>query len=272
MLESVGLAAAKLRIEGVALRFVPKTGAPVTALERISLDVRDKEFSVIVGPSGCGKTSLLRLVAGLIEPTEGAIWLDDARVTGPGRDRGMVFQSYTLFPWLSVQRNVEFGLKLRGVPPDERRDIALRFIAQVGLDGFESHYPKQLSGGMMQRVALARALANDPSVLLMDEPFGALDSQTRSLMQELLLEIWQQSSKTVLFITHDIDESILLGDRVHVMTARPGRIKEMVEVDLPRPRTVDMLTSEAFMTLKRRIMHSIHEEAVRSFAVEEGGR
>jgi NitT/TauT family transport system ATP-binding protein len=258
--------AAKLRIENVALRFVPKTGAPVVALENISLDVADNEFSVIVGPSGCGKTSLLRLVAGLIEPTEGAIWLDNQRVTGPGRERGMVFQSYTLFPWLTVQRNVEFGLKLRRIAPEERRDIVRRFLAQVGLDGFEKHYPKQLSGGMMQRVALARALANDPAVLLMDEPFGALDSQTRSLMQELLLEIWQHSSKTVLFITHDIDESILLGDRVYVMTARPGRIKEMVEIDLPRPRSVDVLTSEAFMALKRRIMHSIHEEAVRSFA------
>jgi len=273
MLETVpgvAVSTAKLRIEDVALRFVPKSGAPVTALENISLDVGDQEFSVIVGPSGCGKTSLLRLVAGLIEPTQGAIWLDDTRVTGPGRDRGMVFQSYTLFPWLTVQRNVEFGLKLAGMPADERRDIARRFIAQVGLDGFEQHYPRQLSGGMMQRVALARALANNPSVLLMDEPFGALDSQTRSLMQELLLKIWQRASKTVLFITHDIDESILLGDRVYVMTARPGRIKEMVEIDLPRPRTVDVLTSDAFMALKRRIMRSIHEEAVRSFAGDGG--
>jgi NitT/TauT family transport system ATP-binding protein len=265
------VAPAKLRIENVGLRFTPKHGAPVTALENISLDIRDKEFTVIVGPSGCGKTSLLRLVAGLIEPTEGAIWLDDARVTRPGRDRGMVFQSYTLFPWLTVQRNVEFGLTIRGMAQDERREIARRFIAQVGLEGFERHYPKQLSGGMMQRVALARALANDPAVLLMDEPFGALDSQTRSLMQELLLDIWQQSSKTVLFITHDIDESILLGDRVYVMTARPGRIKEMVEIDLPRSRAVDVLTSEPFMTLKRRIMRSIHEEAVRSFAGDPSG-
>jgi NitT/TauT family transport system ATP-binding protein len=260
---------AKLRIEDVALRFAPRSGAHVTALENISLEVGDNEFSVIVGPSGCGKTSLLRLVAGLIEPTEGAIWLDDRQVTGPGRDRGMVFQSYTLFPWLTVQQNVEFGLRVGGVPSAERREIAGRFIAQVGLDGFERHYPKQLSGGMMQRVALARALANDPAVLLMDEPFGALDSQTRSLMQELLLDIWQRASKTVLFITHDIDESILLGDRVHVMTARPGRIKEVVEIDLPRPRNVEMLTSEAFMELKRRIMHSIHQEAVRSFAGQE---
>ncbi len=263
---AAALKPAKLRIEDVALRFTPRRGVPVTALDRISLDVRDKEFSVIVGPSGCGKTSLLRLVAGLIEPSEGAIWLDDKRVTGPGRDRGMVFQSYTLFPWLAVRENVEFGLKVAGTPPQQRHDIARRFIAQVGLEGFERHYPRQLSGGMMQRVALARALANDPAVLLMDEPFGALDSQTRSLMQELLLDIWQQSSKTVLFITHDIDESILLGDRVYVMTARPGRIKELVEIDLPRPRSVDLLTSAAFMALKRHIMRLIHEEAVRSFA------
>ena len=266
---AAALKPAKLRIADVALRFTPRRGAPVTALERISLDVRDQEFSVIVGPSGCGKTSLLRLVAGLIEPSEGAIWLDDRRVTGPGRDRGMVFQSYTLFPWLTVQQNVEFGLKVAGMPPRQRHDVSRRFILQVGLEGFERHYPRQLSGGMMQRVALARALANDPAVLLMDEPFGALDSQTRSLMQELLLDIWQQSSKTVLFITHDIDESILLGDRVYVMTARPGRIKEMVEIDLPRPRHVDMLTSAAFMGLKRHIMRLIHEEAVLSFASGE---
>jgi len=258
----------KLRIENVALRFASRTGAPVTALENISLDVADKEFSVIVGPSGCGKTSLLRLVAGLIEPTEGTITLDSRRISGPGKDRGMVFQSYTLFPWLTVQHNVEFGLRIAGVSAALRRETAQRFIAQVGLNGFERLYPKQLSGGMMQRVALARALANDPAVLLMDEPFGALDSQTRSLMQELLLDIWQASHKTVLFITHDIDESILLGDRVYVMTARPGRIKEMVEITLPRPRTVEMLTTDAFMAIKRRIMHSIHQEAMRSLAIE----
>jgi NitT/TauT family transport system ATP-binding protein len=262
------VAAPKLRIDNVALRFTPRGGDPVTALERISLDVEDKEFSVIVGPSGCGKTSLLRLVAGLIEPTEGTISLDNARISGPGKDRGMVFQSYTLFPWLSVQGNVEFGLRIAGIPSIKRRETARRFIAEVGLNGFERLYPRQLSGGMMQRVALARALANDPAILLMDEPFGALDSQTRSLMQELLLEIWQASHKTVLFITHDIDESILLGDRVYVMTARPGRIKEMVEIALPRPRTVDMLTSNAFIAIKRRIMHLIHEEAMRSVATE----
>ena len=262
------MAAPKLRIDNVALRFKPRTGDLVTALENISLGVEDKEFSVIVGPSGCGKTSLLRLVAGLIEPTEGSISLDNTSISGPGKDRGMVFQSYTLFPWLTVQDNVEFGLRIAGIPTTQRREASRRYIAQVGLTGFERLYPKQLSGGMMQRVALARALANDPAILLMDEPFGALDSQTRSLMQELLLDIWQSSHKTVLFITHDIDESILLGDRVYVMTARPGRIKEMVEIDLPRPRTVEMLTSNAFMAIKRRIMHSIHEEAMRSVAIE----
>jgi NitT/TauT family transport system ATP-binding protein len=255
---------AKLRIDDVTLRFLPKGGKPVTALDGISLDVTEKEFSVIVGPSGCGKSSLLRLVAGLIEPSAGTISLDGKLVTGPGRDRGMVFQSYTLFPWLTVEDNVEFGLKLGGMAAAERKRVAKRYIQEVGLEGFEKSYPKQLSGGMMQRVALARALANDPEILLMDEPFGALDSQTRSLMQELLLKIWEHSHKTVLFITHDIDEAILLGDRVHVMTARPGRIKEMVEIDIPRPRNVDVLTSVEFITLKRRIMALIHDEAVRA--------
>jgi NitT/TauT family transport system ATP-binding protein len=228
----------KLRIDNVALRFRSRGGVPVTALENISLDVEDKEFSVIVGPSGCGKTSLLRLVAGLIEPTEGAISLDNARISGPGKDRGMVFQSYTLFPWLTVQDNVEFGLRIAGMPAAQRRETAQRFIAQVGLNGFERLYPKQLSGGMMQRVAIARALANDPEILLMDEPFGALDSQTRTQMQQLLLKVWEHDQKTVLFVTHDIDEAILLGDRVYVMTSRPGRIKEEVQIGLPRPRTV----------------------------------
>ena len=254
----------KLRIDKVALRFRPKGTAEVTALEDISLEVEDREFSVIVGPSGCGKTSLLRLVAGLIQPSEGQIAIDGKPVTRPGKDRGMVFQSYTLFPWLTVQDNVEFGLKIAGLAADERARIAGRFIAEVGLSGFEKAYPKQLSGGMMQRVALARALACDPEVLLMDEPFGALDSQTRSLMQELLLGIWEHARKTVLFITHDIDEAILLGDRVYVMTARPGRIKERVEIAIPRPRSVDVLTSPEFIVLKRRIMALIHDEAVRA--------
>jgi ABC-type nitrate/sulfonate/bicarbonate transport system ATPase subunit len=254
----------KLKIEDVSLRFKPRKGNPVQALDKISLDVADKEFSVIVGPSGCGKSSLLRLVAGLIQPTTGDIRVSGRPVKAPGKDRGMVFQSYTLFPWLTVQKNVEFGLKIAGIPSAERHAIARRFLANVGLEGFENSYPKQLSGGMMQRVALARALANDPEVLLMDEPFGALDSQTRSLMQELLLKIWEQTKKTVLFITHDIEEAILLGDHVYVMTARPGTIKEKIDIDIPRPRTVEATTSPPFIALKRRIMALIHDEAVRA--------
>jgi NitT/TauT family transport system ATP-binding protein len=256
----------KLQIKDVTLRFTPRRGNPVTALDRISLDVADNEFSVIVGPSGCGKSSLLRLVAGLAQPTSGQILASGKPVTRPGKERGMVFQSYTLFPWLTVQKNVEFGLKVAGLDVAERGAIARRFIAEVGLQGFENAYPKQLSGGMMQRVALARALANDPDILLMDEPFGALDSQTRSLMQELLLNIWQQSKKTVLFITHDIDEAILLGDHVYVMTARPGSLKERIQVDIPRPRSVDATTTAPFIALKRRIMALIHDEAVRALA------
>jgi ABC-type nitrate/sulfonate/bicarbonate transport system ATPase subunit len=256
----------KLQIKDVTLRFTPRRGNPVTALERISLDVADNEFSVIVGPSGCGKSSLLRLVAGLAQPTSGRILASGKPVTAPGKERGMVFQSYTLFPWLTVQKNVEFGLKVAGLQATERAAIARRFIAEVGLEGFENAYPKQLSGGMMQRVALARALANDPDILLMDEPFGALDSQTRSLMQELLLNIWQQSKKTVLFITHDIDEAILLGDHVYVMTARPGSLKERIQIDIPRPRSVEATTTAPFIALKRRIMALIHDEAVRALA------
>jgi len=255
---------AKLEIDRVALRFLPKGGKPVIALDGISLEVAENEFAVIVGPSGCGKSSLLRLVAGLIQPSAGVIRLDGCEVTRPGRDRGMVFQSYTLFPWLTVRENVEFGLRVAGMAAEERARVARRFIAEVGLEGFEASYPKQLSGGMMQRVALARALANDPEILLMDEPFGALDSQTRSLMQELLLKVWEHAHKTVLFITHDIDEAILLGDRVHVMTARPGRIKEMIEIEIPRPRSVELLTTPEFIAVKRRIMALIHDEAVRA--------
>ncbi|MDX8469846.1 ABC transporter ATP-binding protein [Mesorhizobium sp. VK25A] len=252
----------KLRIEGVGLEFTPRDHKTVTALDNISLNVAEKEFAVIVGPSGCGKSSLLRLAAGLMRPTSGAIWLNDKLVTEPGKERGMVFQSYTLFPWLTVQENVEFGPRLSHVAKAERSKLARDYLAQVGLEGFEDRYPKHLSGGMKQRVALARAMVNNPDVLLMDEPFGALDSQTRSLMQELLLSVWEKSHKTVLFVTHDIDEAILLGDTVYVMTARPGRIKETIPIGIARPRTVDLLTSPEFVSLKRRIMKLIHDEAV----------
>ncbi len=248
------------------MRFAPRRGHAVTALDDISLEIADRELSVIVGPSGCGKSTLLRLVAGLNRPSSGAVELDARPITGPSRDRGMVFQRYTLFPWLTVHRNVEFGPRIAGVAARERAEAAARYIELVGLKGFENAYPAQLSGGMRQRVALARALANDPKVLLMDEPFGALDSQTRSLMQELLLGIWEREHKTVLFITHDIDEALFLGDRVYVMTARPGRIKEEITVGIPRPRSLDVLTSPEFTELKRYVMAHIREETMRAVA------
>ncbi|MDR5695849.1 MAG: ABC transporter ATP-binding protein [Armatimonadota bacterium] len=254
------MAAPKLVLRDITMIYPARRGQAITAIDRLSLQVREREIVSIVGPSGCGKSTLLRLVAGLIRPTSGEILLDGRRVEGPGADRGMVFQSYTLFPWLTVQGNVEFGLRIRGVGAEERREIARRYIELVGLVGFEHAYPKELSGGMMQRVAIARVLANDPEVLLMDEPFGALDAQTRSLMQELLLQVWEKTRKTILFVTHDIDEAIFLGDRVYVMTARPGRIKEEIPVSLPRPRTLEVTTAEPFMAIKRRVLSLIREE------------
>jgi len=254
----------KLVVDKVSMRFSTRKGGEIQALDGISLEVKDREFSVIVGPSGCGKSTLLRLVAGLNSTTGGEIRLDGEPIAGPSRDRGMVFQSYTLFPWLTVRKNVEFGPSVAGEPAADRTDKAHHYIEQVGLTGFENAYPRQLSGGMMQRVALARALANDPKILLMDEPFGALDSQTRTLMQELLLRIWEESHKTVLFITHDIDEALLLGDRVYVMSARPGRIRQEIDVTIPRPRSVDALTTPEFVALKRGVMTLIREEAMRA--------
>jgi NitT/TauT family transport system ATP-binding protein len=255
---------ARLTLERLTMRFRTRRGETITALDDVSFEVEDQEFAVLVGTSGCGKSTILRLVAGLIPPSGGQVRVDGRAVTGPGADRGMVFQAYTLFPWLTVQRNVEFGPRLRGLPSVERARLTRHYLTQVGLRGFEDVYPKELSGGMMQRVAIARALANDPAVLLMDEPFGALDAQTRALMGELLLRVWEDAAKTVLFVTHDIDEALFLADRVLVMTARPGRIREEIAVPLPRPRTADLLTSEGFVVLKRRVMALIREEAVRA--------
>lgn len=255
----------KLSSRNIALSFRArgrKNKGEVVALENVSLDIHDGEFAVIVGPSGCGKSSLLYLAAGLMEPTAGEITLNGRVVHGPAADRGMVFQAYTLFPWLTVQKNVEFGLRLRKTSPEKRAVIAQSYISEIGLGGFESAYPGQLSGGMKQRVAIARAMANDPDILLMDEPFGALDSQTRVVMQHLLLRVWEQTRKTVLFVTHDVDEAILLANRVIIMTARPGRIKEMIRIDLPRPRTGDIVMTEPFLAYKRRILKSLAEEHV----------
>jgi len=256
----------KLLLRDLSVTFQRRRGGVVAAVESLDLTVREKEFVCIVGPSGCGKSTLLRVIAGLVRPATGEVFLDGQLVSEPSADRGMVFQSYTLFPWLTVQGNVEFGPRLRDVPDAERAAAARRYIELVGLRGFEQSYPKELSGGMMQRAAIARALANDPEILLMDEPFGALDAQTRALMQELLLAVWEQTHKTVLFVTHDIEEAILLGDRVYIMTSRPGRIKEEVAISLPRPRTVQAVDTEMFIKLRRQIYQSIREESLKVLA------
>lgn len=258
----------KLILRNISMEYSTRSGK-ILAIDNLSAQVYDREFVTIVGTSGCGKSTLLRMIAGLIRPTAGEILLDNHLVTRPGPDRGMVFQSYTLFPWLTVRKNVEFGLKIKRIPEAERREIAFHFINIVGLKGFEEVYPKNLSGGMKQRVAIARALANDPHILLMDEPFGALDAQTRSLMQELLLKVWEESHKTILFVTHDIDEAIFLGDRIYVMSARPGKIRQEIVVPLERPRRYEMLTAEGFMRVKREVLEIIHEESVKAMQYEE---
>jgi ABC-type nitrate/sulfonate/bicarbonate transport system ATPase subunit len=246
-----------LQVRGVERRF-----DTTLALQATDLDVAANEFITILGPSGCGKSTLLRIVAGLDHQTAGTVQLEGRRIDGPGADRGMVFQSYTLFPWLNVLDNVCFGLRERGLPRAEQVATAERFIAQVGLKGFERHFPKQLSGGMQQRTALARALANRPRMLLMDEPFGALDHQTRELMQELLLGIWEQERTTVLFVTHDIDEAVFMASRVVVMSARPGRIKLDRAVDLPHPRHYAMKTTPAFSALKAELTEAVRAEVI----------
>lgn len=253
-------AAPRLQVDKVSLRYEKPDGGIFTALEAVSFEVPDQQFAVLVGPSGCGKSSLLYLTAGLAEPTAGEIYVGGQQVQGPGADRGMVFQSYTLFPWLTVRQNVEFGLKRRGMPAARRKEIVDYYVNEVGLSGFADNYAKQLSGGMMQRVAIARALANDPQILLMDEPFGALDSQTRLQMQQLLLRVWGHSKKTVLFVTHDIDEAILLGDRVYVMGAKPGRIKQILDVPIDRPRSLDMVMERSFIDMKRQIFGLLHDD------------
>ncbi len=248
-----------------------ETGKSFKAIEDISFVVEDipkmGEFITILGPSGCGKSTLLNLIAGLaphFPQTSGEVLVKGVPVAGPGADRGMVFQSYTLFPWLTVLQNVCFGLREKGLPLAQQQEKARHFIGKVGLNGFEGHFPKQLSGGMQQRTALARALANDPRILLMDEPFGALDHQTRELMQELLQGIWEAERKTVLFVTHDIDEAIFMGSRVVVMTARPGRIKSDVPVAIAHPRAYSVKTTPVFTGLKARLTEDIRTEVRRA--------
>ena len=236
----------------------------VVALEKLSLHVEPGEFLAILGPSGCGKSSLISTIAGFQPPHAGTLLVDGSAVSRPGSDRGVVFQQPTLFPWKSVRQNVDFGLRLRKVPRQERSAILDEILHKVGLSEFVSHYPTQLSGGMQQRVGLARVLVNRPRVMLMDEPFGSLDAQIRLQMQELLLQVWNEFRMTILFVTHDIDEAIFLGSRVAMLTRRPGRLKAIIDVDLPRPRKLDVLVSPEFMRLKRNCMALLREETVGS--------
>jgi ABC-type nitrate/sulfonate/bicarbonate transport system ATPase subunit len=267
----LGVVSARLAIRDVSRTFAGvHGGAPTKALQETTLEVQDNDFIAILGPSGCGKSTLLRIVAGLDVASSGEVLLDGRRVAGPGADRGMVFQSYTLFPWLTVRENIGFGLRERGVAEADRTAIVADYVARMGLEGFENHFPRQLSGGMQQRTALARALANDPKILLLDEPFGALDHQTRSLMQELLLEVWEAHRKTVLFVTHDIDEAIFMANRVAVFSARPGRIKADVPIDLAHPRHYTVKTTPRFAEFKARLTEEIRVETLRTLKENRG--
>ena len=248
-------------------------GAVVEAVSDVGMQVRPGEFVSLIGPSGCGKSTLLNIVAGFVQPTSGSVLVDGSPIRGPGSDRGVVFQQYSLFPWLSVRKNVEFGLKMKGVPAAQRVPQARTLLGLAGLLAFENHYPDQISGGMKQRVGIVRALAASPQVLLMDEPFGALDAQTRVVMQEILTNMWQQFRLSVLFVTHDIEEAIFLSDRIYVMTARPGRIKAEITVPLPRPRRPEMTYAPVFIEMVQRLKALIREESLAAMGSElkDGG-
>jgi len=257
----------KVEIRNLEVRF-GRGANVVEAVSNVTIDVKPGEFVSILGPSGCGKSTLLNVVAGFVKRSDGSVRVDGKEVNGPGAERGMVFQQYSLFPWMTVRKNVEFGLKMQGRHSSERETAARTLLGLAGLLAFENHYPDQLSGGMKQRVGIVRALATSPQVLLMDEPFGALDAQTRVVMQQILTNMWQRFRLSVLFITHDIDESIFLSDKVYVMTARPGRIKAEIEVPLPRPRVAEMATSNEFLMLKRQLHGLIREESFKAMGGE----
>lgn len=246
-----------LEVQGLGKEF-ETAGGSVTALKDINFKTHKREFVCVIGPSGCGKSTLIRILAGLETPSSGKMLLDGKEVHGPGPDRGMVFQGYTLFPWLTVKKNVMFGLEQAGHSKQVAEEDARQWIDLVGLTSFVDSYPHQLSGGMKQRVAIARALANQPRILLMDEPFGALDAQTRAKMQSYLMDIWQNIDITVLFITHDLDEAIYLADRILVLKAHPGEVQEIIEVPVPQPRSPDQLLSPEFLATKKRLEELIH--------------
>ncbi len=252
-----------LEVRDLSKTFTAPGRSPTVALDRISFQAHRRELLCVIGPSGCGKSTLARLVAGLEEPSGGEMLLDGTPIRGPGSDRGMVFQSYTLFPWLTVLKNVMFGLEVGGQMSDSEAESEARtWLQMVGLTKFATAYPHQLSGGMKQRAAIARALANRPRMLLMDEPFGALDAQTRCQMQSYLLQIWRQVDITILFITHDLDEAVYLADRILILDAHPGRLRELMEVAVPRPRSADQFLSPAFIAARHHLEELIHPRAV----------
>ena len=251
--------AVKVHIDHVVKKFNGRNGEMV-ALNGVDMDIHENEFICVVGPSGCGKSTLLNIIGGLDTPTEGHVYVDGKEVEGPGPDRGIVFQQYALFPWLTVEKNVQFGLKLQGKSQEECDEISRKYLKMVELEQFAKSYPKELSGGMKQRVAIARAYAVDPKVLLMDEPFGALDAQTRTQLQQELLETWEKEQKTCFFITHDVEEAIILAQKVVIMCARPGRVKEIVDIDIPYPRDQATKMTPRFLELKNHIWNQVYQE------------
>jgi NitT/TauT family transport system ATP-binding protein len=255
---------ALIKIEHLTKVF-DSNGKSVNAIEDLNLEINEGQFVSLLGPSGCGKTTILRLIAGLETPSKGVIFERGKKVEGPGSDRGMVFQEFALFPWRTVIKNIEFGLEIKGISKEERRRIAEEYVDLVNLEGFEDVHPNELSGGMKQRVGIARALANEPDVLLMDEPFGSLDAQTRNIMQRELLRIWEKTSKTVIFVTHSVDEALFLSDRVIVLTARPGSVKKEFKIDMPRPRD---RAGKDFAKIRHEILGEVEEEVTKAIASE----
>ena len=256
-----------IRMENL-LKVFRRDDREIVALKDFTLDVADGEFVCLLGPSGCGKTTVLRIAAGLETKSGGRVFVGGDEVSGAGPDRGVVFQEFALFPWRTVRKNIEFGLEVKRMTPSERDAISSRYIDLVNLEGFENAHPHQLSGGMKQRVGIARALANDPSVLLMDEPFGALDAQTRNLMQKELLRIWSATRKTILFVTHSVDEAVFLADRIVVMTARPGKVKEVIPMPIPRPRD---RTSPEFISVRGKVLAVLEMEFEKTMTRELSG-